>query len=135
MHSNRILARLRRRRARAGVSLIEIVVTVGIIAMLSAGIAVAVIKIANQQKIEITRNNATQLRAAVKIWWATTGADGCPTVGQLLVDGELDKSKATKADAWQEPWRIRCEDADAVVISKGPDKQPDTEDDIRVPSG
>lgn len=102
--------------------------------MLSGAIAVGVLKIKVGQDIELTRTNAQSLRSAVRIWWALGNKD-CPTVPQLIADGALDKSKATKGDAWDQPWVIKCEGEDATVISRGPDKAAETEDDIRVPNG
>jgi prepilin-type N-terminal cleavage/methylation domain-containing protein len=125
--------RTRRRRA-AGFSLIELVVAVAIIAMMSAAVTVAVIKIAEHQKIELTHTNAQSLRSAIKVWWVTGNQD-CPTVAQLIADGALEKSKSTKVDAWKEPWSIKCESGDAVVVSKGPDRIANTEDDIVEPNG
>ena len=52
-----------------------------------------------------------------------------------MSDGALDHTKSLKGDAWQEPWTIRCREGDVSVVSKGPDKTPDTEDDIVVPNG
>lgn len=125
-----------RRRVARGVSLIEIVVAVAIIAMLSAGITVAVVKIASDSKKDLTRTNAQAIRSAVKMWWGTSGdAATCPTVGMLLADGALEKGKSTKIDAWGQPWQLKCDDSDVAVISRGPDKQAGTEDDITVPEG
>ena len=114
--------------------MVEIVVAVAIIALISAGITVAVIKIALKQKIELARSNAETLRASVKLWWQL-GSDNvtCPTVPMLVADGAVDRGKLVKADPWGQPWAIKCEENDATVISRGPDKTPDTEDDIRVP--
>jgi prepilin-type N-terminal cleavage/methylation domain-containing protein len=123
-----------RRRACRGFSLIEIVVAVAIIAMISAGITVAVINIAGDGKKRLTESSAETIRAAVKIWWATSNDVGtCPTVGMLLADGAIDRGKLTKSDPWGQPWKIQCDANDATVISRGPDKLPDTEDDIRAP--
>ncbi|RYZ05086.1 MAG: prepilin-type N-terminal cleavage/methylation domain-containing protein [Myxococcales bacterium] len=122
-----------RRRAR-GFNLIEIVVAIAIIAMLSAAVTVGVVKVKKGQDIELTRTNAQSLRSAVKVWWALGNKD-CPTVPQLIAEGALDKSRSTKADAWDQPWVIKCEGDDATVISRGPDKSAETEDDIVVPNG
>lgn len=133
-HRAQFKRRLEKLRARRGFSLIELVVAIALVAMMSAGVAVAVIKISNNQKIELTRTNAQSLRSAVKVWWAMSNDSACPTVSMLIADGAIDKSKSTAGDAWGEPWRIKCEQNDATVVSKGPDKQPDTDDDIRVPT-
>jgi prepilin-type N-terminal cleavage/methylation domain-containing protein len=123
-----------RRRSRGGFSLVEIVVAVAIIAMISAGITVAVIGIANREKQRLTRANAETLRSAVKLWWSlSSDTSTCPTVPMLLADGAVDRGKYVKEDAWGKPWRITCDERDATILSTGPDGLPDTEDDIRVP--
>lgn len=134
MHKSRLRIRGYSRRRARGFNLIEIVVAIAIIAMLSGAIAVGVLKIKSGQDIELTRTNAQSLRSAVRVWWAL-GNKGCPTVPQLITEGALDKSKATKGDAWGQPWVIECEGDDAAVISRGPDEVAQTDDDIRVPNG
>jgi len=101
--------------------------------MISGAVAVAVYKHKVEADISITRTNAQTIRMGVKSWWVTHDSATCPTVKTLVVDGELDKGKVSK-DAWQQPWRLKCEDNDISVLSNGPDKLPDTEDDIRVPT-
>lgn len=114
--------------------MVEIVVTVAIIAMISAAVTVGIMKIAERQKISLTRTNGETLRTAVKMWRATENdATGCPSVPNLIADGMLDRGKSAKTDAWGQPWVIECDATDATIVSLGPDKLPDTEDDIRVP--
>jgi general secretion pathway protein G len=125
--------RVKGSRRKRGFSLVEIVVVVAIIAMLSGGVAVAVVRYKASEDIKITRINAGSIRAGVKSWWIDNDSATCPTLQQLVTDGVLDRGKS-EVDAWGQPWRIVCERYDATVISKGPDKQPDTEDDIRVPA-
>jgi general secretion pathway protein G len=127
------LIKTKAHRRRRGFSLIEIVVVVAIIAMLSGGVAAAVVIHKQKQDIKITRINAGAVRAGIKTWWMENDSGTCPTIKQLVADGILDRGNVN-ADAWGEPWRIVCERYDATIVSKGPDKQPDTEDDIRVPS-
>jgi prepilin-type N-terminal cleavage/methylation domain-containing protein len=122
-----------RSRSRGGFSLVEIVVAVAIIAMISAGITVAVIRIATEQKVRLTRSNAETLRSSIKVWWALSDSTTCPTIPMLLADGAVDRGKSVKEDGWGQPWRITCDDRDATIVSMGPDELPDTEDDIRVP--
>jgi prepilin-type N-terminal cleavage/methylation domain-containing protein len=125
----------RRRRAQRGFSLLEIIVAISIIAMISAGITVAIVAHKKKADISLTTTNAQSIRNGVKTWWIDHDSGSCPTIGKLVSDGAIDKGKSTKMDAWGEAWLIKCEDNDAVIISKGPDKAADTEDDIRVPNG
>lgn len=123
-----------RRRARRGFSLIEVVVAIAIIAMVSGGVVVAVMKHQIESQKKMTRVNAGAIRNGVRTWWIDHQASECPDVKALVADGALDRGKGVKQDAWGQPWKIVCENQEATVISRGPDKQPDTEDDIRVPS-
>jgi general secretion pathway protein G len=124
-----------RRRARRGFSLLEIIVAIAIIAMISAAVTVAIVKHKKTADISLTATNARTIRNGVKLWWVEHDSGSCPSVAVLVGDGTLDRSKSLKVDAWQEPWRIRCQDGDVTVSSKGPDKLPDTEDDIVEPNG
>jgi general secretion pathway protein G len=123
-----------RKKLKRGFSLIEIVVAIAIIAMISGGIAVAVMANKKHADISLTATNAQTIRMGVKSWWIDHDSGSCPTVAMLISDGAIDKGKSTKADAWGQPWRIKCEENDVTVSSRGPDKLPDTEDDIQVPS-
>ncbi len=108
---------------------------IAIIAMISGGVAVAVITQKKKADISLTRTNAQSIRIGVKSWWVTHDSASCPTVKMLVADGEIDKNKGVEGDAWQQPWRLKCEETDVTVLSNGPDKTPDTDDDIRVPTG
>lgn len=122
-------------RARRGFSLIEVVVAIAIIAMVSGGVVVAVMKHKEKSDKDMTRVNAGAIRMGVKSWWIEHSMNECPNVKRLVDDGAIDRGKAVSQDAWGQPWKIMCENHDATVISRGPDKTPDTEDDIRVPQG
>lgn len=122
------------RRARRGFGLLEIIVAIAIIAMVSAGVTVAIVGHFNKAKITTTRTNAQAIRSAIKAWWLENDGSTCPDIKTLVADGAIDRGKKVGEDAWAQPWRIVCEQNDVTVVSKGPDKLPETEDDIRVPS-
>lgn len=124
-----------RRRALRGFSLLEIIVAIAIIAMVSAAVTVAIVGHKRKADISLTTTNAESIRNGVKMWWIEHDSASCPTLTTLVSDGALDRSKSLKGDAWQEPWRIQCQDGEVSVLSKGPDKTPDTPDDIVVPAG
>ena len=126
--------RVSRRRTRRGFSLLEIIVAIAIIAMISGGIAVALLSQKKRADISITTTNAESIRTSVITWWLDHDSGTCPSMPTLVSDGAIDKSKSTKGDAWHEPWIIKCDDGAATIVSKGPDKQLGTEDDIRVPA-
>jgi general secretion pathway protein G len=128
------LRRISARRARRGFSLLEIMVAIAIIAMVSAGVTVAIVGYFNKAKITTTKTSAQTIRSGVKAWWLENDTSTCPDVKVLVTDGAIDRGKKVGEDAWGQPWRIVCELNDVTIISKGPDKLPDTEDDIRVPA-
>lgn len=135
-HDMKRLSRVRQqRRQNRGFGLLEIIVTIAIIAMISGAVAVAVTKHADKAKISMTKTNARTIRAGIKTWWIDHDSSSCPNVKMLIDDGALERGKTVKADGWGEPWRIVCEGYDVTVSSKGPDKKLDTEDDIHEPSG
>ena len=123
-------AKLQRRRLR-GVTLIEVLIVVAILSLLSAGIGAAVLHVWIEQRIKLTTNAAVALREAAQRWRAF-GSSDCPTAARLKQDKLIDKASRLD-DAWGTPFVIACEDEDFTVVSWGPDKRPDTSDDIRVP--
>jgi hypothetical protein len=71
------------------------------------------------------------LRHAVRSWQSRHGS-GCPDVERLVSDGELDAG-APRIDSWGQPFHITCDGGDVIVRSSGPDRVPNTADDVVVP--
>lgn len=117
-----------RRRAREGMTLIEIMIVVGIIAMIAGGVAVALLPRLEEARIKSTRADAQGLRSAITLYIADNPRS-CPTIDELIEQRYLDSSRRT-TDGWDVDFQIACEDGDIIVISAGPDGQFGTEDDI-----
>jgi general secretion pathway protein G len=119
----------RARLARQGMTLIEIMIVVVIMALVATGVGIAVIPQLQKAKVQQTKGAVQTVRSAVALYRATNNAD-CATMDQLISDKAIDKSTATR-DSWDNEFRIECDGTDITVISAGPDKEFDTADDIK----
>ncbi|MCH2109792.1 MAG: type II secretion system GspH family protein [Polyangiaceae bacterium] len=118
-----------------GMTLIEIMIVVAIIAMVAGGVAVVAIPKMKEAQIKTTQTAARVIRNAVSQWQLAENEFGtCPTVSQMIDDKVLDSGQNTD-DPWGEPFVITCEDDEVVVSSSGPDKKKGTKDDISIPQG
>jgi general secretion pathway protein G len=124
------LVRARRFRSR-GVTLIEVMIVVVILGLIAGGVAVAVLPRLREAQIKTTQTSARELRRAAESWRGMH-ADQCPTTQLLLTDKAIDTASKT-TDAWDDPYKIICDDDETTVVSAGPDKKEGTADDIRVP--
>lgn len=114
-------------------SLIEILVVLGIIALVSGVIAVAVIGHLEKARVQTSRESARVLRNAVSTYRMARAGEECPGVEALVAAQEIDTASKT-VDAWERPFSIECDERGGItVISGGPDKKIGTPDDIRVP--
>lgn len=124
--------RLERRRREAGVTLIEVLIVVAIMAMLSAGVAVFALPKFKEAQVSTAKTSAQVLRRAVQDWQRVNNESTCPTISQLVEGKHLDSGSNTD-DPWGMPWGLVCTDDDVFVQSMGPDKKEGTTDDISVP--
>jgi general secretion pathway protein G len=123
--------RLRRARRRA-FTLMEIMVVIVIIGLISGATAVAVFHHAADAKIKTSRIAARTIRSAAAMYRMEHDADECPTT-KVLRDAELLDRAQNINDAWGTPYSIVCEASAVIVVSAGPDRQPQTPDDLREP--
>ncbi len=131
IHPALILA-LRSRRARLarqGMTLIEIMIVVVIMALLATGVGIAVLPQLEKAKIQDTKAGVQAVRSAVQLYMVSNNAE-CATIDQLIEDKQLDAKKATK-DAWDREFQIECSGTEVTVISAGPDGEFGGEDDIK----
>ena len=123
--------RSRNRTAARGMTLVEIMIVVIIMALIATGVAFAVIPMLGQARVEQTRTDLRVIQQATTIYMAQN-RDRCPSsVGDLVQDGQLSRSART-TDAWGSEFSIVCEaGSEPVIVSPGPDRQEGSQDDIR----
>jgi general secretion pathway protein G len=119
-------------RAQRGVTLIEVLIVVAIMAMISGAVAFGVMKYYQHARDTLARTNAATVRQAAQAYLSINEGEGCPTMKELVSSGTLDAISAKK-DPWGSAWRIECTGAAIVVSSSGADRSAGTADDIRVP--
>jgi general secretion pathway protein G len=130
--SSRLAARLRRAARRRGVTLVEVLIVVAIMALISAGVGFLVLPKYREAQVKTATTTARTIRQAANMWRSLKGGPGeCPTVSKLVEDKEIDPSSSTQ-DPWGQPFTIVCTDDDATVSSPGPDGKAGTKDDISV---
>jgi general secretion pathway protein G len=114
-----------------GVTLVEVLIVVAIMAMISATVVVAVIPKFKDAQIKTADQSAREIRNAVTRF-RSRGTDQCPTVTQLVSEKEID-SASKLDDPWGTAFKIECTEDEVYVLSLGPDKKEGTADDVSVP--
>jgi general secretion pathway protein G len=124
--------RLRKRARRRGVTLVEVLIVVSIMAVISGGVVLVAIPEHNKAKIRMAAIGAGAIKEAAEMWREVdTGAEAgaCPTVQDLIAARKLDPQKID--DPWGSQYRIRCDYGEIHVASPGHDRKQDTPDDVR----
>lgn len=126
-------SRRRRLRKMIGMTLLEIMIVLAILALVM-GLLVGpqVLKMFETSKGDLARTGAKKLaNEAYGMWVTRPGNSGkCPTAPQLA------EVAGSAKDPYGEEYVIKCTDlppgaVGIAVFSKGPDKAPDTGDDLR----
>jgi type II secretory pathway pseudopilin PulG len=113
--------------------LIEVLVTIAIMTIIAAIATFAVVRIKNEQDKKVARLSASTLRRTVSAWRLDHRGEPCPSFAQLRAEKFVDRQSSPR-DPWGTNYVIECADDDVTIKSRGPDRAPDTPDDIVVPS-
>ncbi|MFO8070240.1 MAG: type II secretion system protein GspG [Polyangia bacterium] len=106
--------------AQRGMTLIEIMIVVIIMAMIATGVAVAVMPQLEKSRIQTARSDVAAIRAAVQLYQAEHPGK-CPSVEDLKSSRLLNQSKRT-VDPWDREFVIECHAGDDPdVYSLGPE--------------
>lgn len=132
--NNTIKYRLLRRQQVAGVTLVEVLIVVAIMAMLSGGVAFALLPKMKETRMKTAKQGAQEIRKIVQLYQTENGSGDCPSLSALKKGGYLDRA-STSEDPWGKKFKVKCDDDETYVTSGGPDGKVGTKDDITVPSG
>ncbi len=123
---------LSKRHLARGVTLVEVLIVVAIVAMVAGGVTVFALPKYREAQVKSAETWARTIRAAIQNWQASTNETSCPTISQLVQEKHLDPGTSTK-DPWGQEFILNCTEDEIFVISQGPDKKKGTKDDIQIP--
>lgn len=122
-------AKARARKSR-GVTLVEVLIVVAILALIAGGVAIFAIPKFQQAQKDQAKTDAKTLVSVLEAWKLNApGVTDCPTIEKLKADKALKADQKTE-DPWGKPYKIVCVDQDFGVVSSGPDGKEGSEDDI-----
>jgi general secretion pathway protein G len=127
-----LAGRQRARTSEAGVTLVEVLIVVAIMAMLAGGVALFALPKFKEAQVSTAKTSAQVIRRAVQDWQRVNNEVTCPTMSQL-VEGKHIDSASNMDDPWGQAYLLLCTDDEVFVMSAGPDKKRDTKDDLSVP--
>lgn len=119
-----------KRRRQRGVTLVEVLIVVAIMAVIAGGATLLVFPAFKKAKVEAAKVGAEAVRQAAELYLNTDAEGGaCPLVKDLIASKKLDAKKTD--DPWGTPYRITCEGDEVRVHSNGRDAKENTPDDVR----
>lgn len=119
-----------RRIREAGMTLVEIMIVIVIMALIGTGVTVALLPRLEDANINSTTIDAATIRQAMVLFRAENPGDGCPDMSDLIEGSYLDSSMRT-TDAWDADYELECEGREVFAISAGPDGNFGNDDDIQ----
>jgi general secretion pathway protein G len=139
MNRTDALARPRRIRQR-GMTLIELMVVVTVLALMATAVSISVVKVLSHSKISKAKSDIASLNTALDFYYNIEG--DFPSQGEglnaLVTPGPDGKRYLKRAEVVKDPWKQDYQyrypgthNADSYdVCSKGPDKAEGTQDDV-----
>ncbi len=118
-----------RRRARRGVTLVEVLIVVAIMAVIAGGATLLIIPSFKKAKVQSAKVGAEAVRQAVELYQSDADGNECPQVKDLVDAKKLPANKVD--DPWGKPYKVLCDEGEVHVISLGKDGQEGTGDDVR----
>lgn len=118
------------RRGARGVTLVEVLIVVAIMAVISGGVTLVAFPLYKESRIKIGVQGCMVVRNAAELYQNLDGsADQCPTIQDLVTSRKLDGKKID--DPWGAPYKVDCSGGEIHGVSSGNDKKFGTPDDLR----
>ena len=127
-------------RAQRGMTLVELMVVVTVLALMATAVSISVVKVLSQSKIGKAKGDISTLTTAMDFYYNIEGdypgqGKGLQALEEPGADGKrYIRQPKIPQDPWKQNYVYRypgTRNSDAVdICSKGPDKQEGTQDDI-----
>lgn len=118
-----------RRAAARGVTLVEVLIVVAIMAIIAGSATLLVFPQLEKSRVDTAALSAGEVKKAADLYQNLNATgDACPTIQDLTASKTLDPQKLD--DPWGTPFKIGCEDGEVVVRSLGKDRKENTPDDV-----
>lgn len=114
--------------AKRGVTLVEVLIVLAIMALISGGAVFVVFPELAKARIKSARLDGQTIRKVAEIYINLEGNAGCPSVQDLVSAKKLEAGRTN--DPWGKPYRLSCGDDGVRVISSGKDGKEGTPDDV-----
>jgi general secretion pathway protein G len=119
-----------RRAAARGVTLVEVLIVVAIMAVISGGVTLVAFPLYKESRIKIGVQGCQVVRQAAELYQNLEGsADQCPGIQDLVTSKKLDGKKID--DPWGTQYKVDCSGGEIHGVSAGNDKKFGTQDDLR----
>lgn len=119
----------RKRALSRGVTLVEVLIVLAIMALIAGSATFVVFPRLAQARVRTAKLDGQTIRKAAEIHKNLDGnLEGCPTVSDLVKSKKLEEGKTN--DPWGKPYKINCGEDGIRVMSSGKDGKEGTPDDV-----
>jgi general secretion pathway protein G len=120
-----------KRAASRGVTLVEVLIVLAIMAIIAGGATALVFPRLKESRVRQTVLSAGVIKTGAQAYMQldNAGSDACPSIKDLVDAKQLDAKKTD--DVWGTPFKIHCEGDELTVVSAGADKKEGTPDDVK----